>query len=514
MEIVNRNRWLLFRIIVPAFPEVNIFTRQAQKTTALGPVIIATSADKVWGWRVEVIDENNYKGPCGRDGLPDHKRLQEENPADVVGFYCGLTSTMERVWKLAKFYQEAEVFTLAGGWHALYCAEETLKHNINIIVRGEGEIAIQQTLRALREKESLEDISGISFLKEGRVKTNAPGMLRVDLNDLPYPDFGLLKYAKKIKVYPIGRIRGCSNICEFCSVKGKPHWASPKYFFDTVKWLVETREAIDLFIVDDRSEEDSQGMIEFFEMIADQYGRRLRFTIQVSLEVAKNVKLLAAMRKAGVRTLCIGYESPIDKQLKTMHKKYTSSEMIELTKIIKSFGFQIHQMLIFGYPPEEKEELISTKEMIRLFEDFIRKSKPDTLQVLSPVPLPGTGLRKRLQRDGRIFPAELVSWNRYDGSFACFMPDGDMTIQQLQEIPKKLMRRFYDPLSLFRAIIRILVFPVDYFVRGWSSWRRGFKKDVTKYGGHLLIQRWQKRQQGKDYIRKLENYQSEQTNKK
>ena len=60
------DKWPLFRLIIPAFPEVNIFSRVASKTTALGPVMVATAASKLWGWRVEVIDENNCNGvPSG-----------------------------------------------------------------------------------------------------------------------------------------------------------------------------------------------------------------------------------------------------------------------------------------------------------------------------------------------------------------------------------------------------------------------------------------------------------------
>ena len=50
------NKCSLFRLIIPAFPEVNIFSRVAKKTTALGPIMVATAASKLWGWRVEVID--------------------------------------------------------------------------------------------------------------------------------------------------------------------------------------------------------------------------------------------------------------------------------------------------------------------------------------------------------------------------------------------------------------------------------------------------------------------------
>jgi len=107
IKMIDKNDWPLFRMVIPAFPEINIFTRQARKTTALGAIIVATAANKLWGWRVEVIDENNYrKGPRDSNELPDHAVLQREHPATVVGFYCGLTSTIERVWELPEFYHQ------------------------------------------------------------------------------------------------------------------------------------------------------------------------------------------------------------------------------------------------------------------------------------------------------------------------------------------------------------------------------------------------------------------------
>ncbi len=83
---VNSTKWPLFRIVVPKFPNINIYTRAAKTTTDLGSVMLATVANKLWGWRVEVIAENNYSGPKDKDGLPNHELLQKENPADVVGF--------------------------------------------------------------------------------------------------------------------------------------------------------------------------------------------------------------------------------------------------------------------------------------------------------------------------------------------------------------------------------------------------------------------------------------------
>jgi hypothetical protein len=83
------------RIVVPAFPAFNIYSRIARCTTALGPSALPPPpADE--GWDAEVIDENNLGryGPRTEGGGADHERLQQERPADVVGLYGGLTSTI------------------------------------------------------------------------------------------------------------------------------------------------------------------------------------------------------------------------------------------------------------------------------------------------------------------------------------------------------------------------------------------------------------------------------------
>jgi len=519
LKIENTGEWPLIRLIAPAFPEVNIFTRYANKMTSFGLIMVATIASKVWGWRVEVIDENNYRGPRDKRGLPDHHVLQREKIASVVGFYCGLTSTMERVFELAEFYKKQGATTLAGGWHVHYCPEEALSRNIDVVVHGDGEVVIRQILGALTGTLIADipgisfwfiaDIPGISFLEAGQIKTNAPIMLEVsNLDELPYPDFGLLRYARKINYYPIGRIRGCGMNCEFCSVKGKPRWATAQHLFNTVSWLVETRKARYFFLVDDRLEQDVQSTIEFFRLVARKYGNRLRFTVQIRLEAAKNTELLEAMKAAGVRTVCVGYESPIDEDLKTMRKGYLSSHMIEWTKILRRY-FWVHGMFIFGYPAKEGEESIrlGAQETARRFKRFISQAKIDSIQVMHAVPLVGTDLRARLEKQGRIFPLEFVRWSKYDGNYVCFMPDG-MTLAEFQETPLRIMKWFYGPFGFLKVSLRTVAFPLDFLIRGWHRWRRGWWRDVVNYGGHLLIQRWHRKQRVDTFVATLQQYQN------
>src|SRR3972149_10964088 len=114
----SKNRYRL-RIVIPAYPAFNIYSHIAKKTTALGPVCVASAVNKMEKWDVEVIDENNLGrfGPRADSGGADHEFLQKQRPADVVGLYGGLTSTIPRLCKIARFYKDKGVCVIAGGQH-------------------------------------------------------------------------------------------------------------------------------------------------------------------------------------------------------------------------------------------------------------------------------------------------------------------------------------------------------------------------------------------------------------
>jgi len=500
--LTKTDRWPLIRFVASVYPRVNIFTKS--RVPPLGLINVATAANMVWGWRVEVIDENNYRGPRDKNGLPDHARLQAENPAAIVCFYCGLTSTMDRVFELSEFYHGQGAFIIGGGWHAHFCPDEVLSHGFDVVAHGEGELVIRDIILAWREKNDLAGIPGISFLNGGAVKTNPPASLELpDLSDLPYPDFGLLRYARPIKTYPISRVRGCRMKCEFCSVKGAPRWASPEHIFGTIRWLVETRGAKRFFFVDDRLEENPAGLLEVLRLIREKYGDRLRFTAQIRLETAKETELITAMSQAGVRTVCVGYESPDARDLKTMHKGLPAQKMIEWTLILRRL-FMVHGMFIWGYPSKEPAS-ISVPEAIKGYKSFIRRARITSIQVLHPVPLVGTELRARLEEQGRVFPLKLVPWNMYDGSFACFVPK-NMTLKELQNAPIQIMDWFYSRWSFWRIPFRTLAFPIHYLFSGWRNWHDSWLREIIRYGGHRLVLRWQRDNGDVSFVKRLEGW--------
>ena len=162
-------------------------------------------------------------------------------------------------------------------------------------------------------------------------------------------------------------------------------------------------------------------------------------------------------------------------------------------------------MFIFGYPLKEKITNINAKERMKRLKKFIRQCRLNSIQVLRPIPIVGAELRSRMEREGKLFPLEIVPWSKYDGNYICLRHD-DMTLKELQELPIKIMRRFYDPLSFIRIALKTIACPFDYLIRGWEQWYRDWRNDIVKFGGHLLIKRWLKHYESQSFLKKLKNF--------
>ncbi len=489
------------RIVIPAYPAFNIYSRIARVTTALGPISVATAVHEVEGWDVEVIDENNYRrsGPRNERGLPDHETLQGIRPADVVGFYGGLTSTIPRLYELARFYRERGATTVAGGQHFVdENLAEGLHNGIDIVVMGEGEETIKELLGAFEGRVRRDQIRGIAYLQGDEVVQTEGREPLTDFDKFPLPDFSLVRYAK-IRLFPVGRIRGCGMDCEFCTVKGKPRPSTPERFLAHISSLHETFGAKRFFIVDDLFGQDRPETLRLCRLLRDyQRGIHKRFdiTVQIRLDRGKDQELLRAMREAGVNAVAIGFESPIPEELKAMNKRLKPEDMISLSRLYHRAGFLIHGMFIFGYPREKGSLLrIPAKERVRHFRRFIQKAKIDTIQVLLPVPLPGTELTQRLKEENRIFFKEALGWEYYDGNFPLFVPDEPMTPEEMQQSIHQVMGRFYRFRSMFHVGLNILSFPIlllylHNIKGGWWKWYRGWRNSLKRFGGWLILRGW------------------------
>jgi len=268
---------------------------------------------------------------------------------------------------------------------------------------------------------------------------------------------------------------------------------------EQVAALVEAHGARYFFIVDDLFGQRREDALRLCGLMAEYQraiGTKLDFAVQIRLDRAKDTELLQAMRAASVTTVCIGFESPIPEELAAMNKHVKPEEMVAMTKIYHQAGFLVHGMFIFGYPlPPGAELKLSVRERVKAFRRFIRRGRLDTIQLLLPVPLPGTEMTERLAAQGRIFPREVIGWEYYDGNFPLFQPDPPLTPEQMHAALRQIMGRFYRFRHIFGVAINILIFPAMIFsvfnLRvGWRHWHRAWRNTLIRFGGWMVFKNW------------------------
>ena len=500
--MASRTGRRIFRMVIPRYPAFNVFSSIAHKTTALGPICVATAISRLPGWDVEVVDENNYHfpGPVDRTGLPDHLALQRIRPAEVVGFYGGLSCTIPRLFELTRLYGHAGAFTIGGGHHLDFLPEEALREGLDVVVHGEGEETACEVIKSWEQRSGFDSIPGISRLSRGQLTSTAARPPIRDFNQLPLPDFGLLRFAR-LRIFPINRTRGCGMNCEFCSVRGKARSASPERLMAQLSYLAETFQARQFFVVDDQFAQDHRETVRFCELLSSyskSMGVDFRLAVQIRLDCGRDEELLRAMRKCGIWFVAIGIESPIDEELQAMGKRIQAAEMVEMVNCYHRFGFHIHGMFIFGYPMQPGVVFnMPAQERVRHFKRFFRRARLDSVQVLTPVPIPGSALRARLEREGRVLPSREIGWEYYDGNFPIIMPDEPLTPDSVHTSIQQLMSEFYGLRRLIGVMLHTLRFPFAMLplvnIRtSWQRWYRAWFNDVLGSVGYFIVRNWKR----------------------
>ncbi|UCC95972.1 MAG: hypothetical protein JSW40_04280, partial [Candidatus Omnitrophota bacterium] len=195
-------------------------------------------------------------------------------------------------------------------------------------------------------------------------------------------------------------------------------------------------------------------------------------------------------------------------------------DMVALTKVFHKFGFLVHGMFIFGYPMNGKVNFkMPAEDRLKLFRKFVKKVKLDTIQVLLPVPLPGTELRHRLTKENRIYPDKDVGWEYYDGNFPLFEPDEPMTAEDMQLAIRKIMGKFYRFRYMFMLGLNIFSFPALLFFlhnirSGWRRWYRSWRNNLARFGGWIIIKGWSREFKKGEFSRKLMKAQEHLKNRK
>ncbi|PWB49679.1 MAG: B12-binding domain-containing radical SAM protein [Candidatus Methanoperedenaceae archaeon] len=332
-------------------------------------------------------------------------KLLEIRP-DVVGI-TAMTTTFPSALRASKITRKAlpDAKVVLGGVHPTIEPGTTLESRyVDFVVRGEGEVVMEQLMTELEKGGNISQIEGLSYKHNGEVILKSKSPL-VDINSLPMPDYGSFpvnEYIKHnqslrdIRCISVLATRGCPYPCSFCAVKETMgvRWRakSPEKVVDELEYLKNKYDLEGFWFKDSILNMNRKWTSQFCEEIIK---RKLDIIWQCNTRVDLiREEELKLMVKAGLTELDLGIETGSPDSLKTLKKKVTiqqTKEAVRLAKkYVKVFGF-----FMIGIPGETIDDVKMTFELAKELE--LDRSTWSIFQ-----PLPGSELYESSLKEGTI----------------------------------------------------------------------------------------------------------------
>jgi hopanoid biosynthesis associated radical SAM protein HpnJ len=287
------------------------------------------------------------------------------------------------------------------GPHVTVLPEKSLRECpvIDFVARKE----FDHTVVEYAQGKPLEEILGISYLKNGEVVHTADRPQIQDLDALPHVtdvykrDLDVTRYNVPFLLNPYVSLyttRGCPAQCTFClwpqTLSGHP-WRK-RSTDDVAREMAKVKEywpnVREFFFDDDTFNIQKVRTIELCAKL-----KPLGLTWSCTSRVTTDFETLKAMKEAGCRLLIVGYESGDAQILKNIKKGATVERARQFTKDCHKLGLVIHGDFILGLPGE-------TRETIRNTINFAKELDVETIQVSVAHAYPGTELYDYAVKNG------------------------------------------------------------------------------------------------------------------
>jgi anaerobic magnesium-protoporphyrin IX monomethyl ester cyclase len=420
------------------------------------PVGLAALASFLEQSRIEVdiLDCNALE--IGWDGLADE--IRKRTPR-AVGVSSSMTCFVPEAFRCLEIAKQTDpgILTVGGGTQFTLAPDESFRRcqSLDCIVRGDGEHTTLELLSQLGQTQPhLEQVLGLSFQRSGEVVHNASRPPIQDLDQLPLPAWHMLpmdEYA--LPVIPPGwgnyaivvTTRGCPFRCSFCS-PCKAHapyramsaervlamldelyhdYGTRVFWFSDLSFNVDTQ----------RTEQILDGIIE-----------RGWTDAHIALDGTRNdliirdQHLLPKMKKAGVFLICLGVESPFERDLEEYQKGSTSREARQAVTLVKKSGIHTWCFFMVGNLRHTEQDILKTLE-------YAKQLDPTIAIFTLVTPVPGTDFYNDMLEEGRI---EEFDWSKYDLGHPVMCTD-HVSRERLLDLYEQCFSGFYSrPLKIIR----------------------------------------------------------------
>ena len=380
-----------------------------------------------------------------------------------------------------------------GGSHANVAGIETANNYdvFDIIAYGlDGEYIARDIVEKFKEKkynrevflsdsETLKNIKGIIYKKDGKVIRNPPKENIKDLDDLPLPArdlFPMERYIplpnqyKKLPLTNMVVIRGCPYFCSFCDQAGTgARRRSPQKVIEEIKECVERYGIKEISFWDDTMSYHKKWMKEFLDLLIKE-----NLDLVWSCYAAVNTvdkEILQLMRLAGCWNIFYGYETAIEElaeNIQTNKKNKNFERMKQVAKWTKEVGIEVRGSFLIGLPGE-------TPELAKQTVQNAIELDPDYAQFTLVCPYPGTKLSKEIEAGkwGKFITRDLEEYQCWN---VTWLPDGYKNPKELKDMERYAFRKFYlRPSYIFKRILKIRTFEdIKRYAKGGTALVKSF----------------------------------------
>lgn len=337
------------------------------------------------------------------------KKIKHYSP-QIVGIGCQSTLHAAEAQETACLVKKAnpEILVVMGGAHPSVMFEKLLQDkNIDLVIKGEGELTFWEIIRRFKQKKSLKKILGTN--------NNLPRPRIKNLDVLPFPARHLLpmeiyfQQARQKTNYNFGQrvmtmisSRGCPGSCVYCSVRtiwGRV-WRgrSAKNVVDEMEILIEIYGADEIHFLDDSIGVDKERLQQICREIIKR-DLKIRWTTPNGIAIwLLDKKLLKLMKRAGCYRLTFGLESGNQEILQDyIGKHYNFDQAKELIAFASRLGLWTIATFILGFPDETREQIEETI-------NFAMATDLDFAVFYLANPFPGTAMYDDFLNQGLLPP--------------------------------------------------------------------------------------------------------------
>ena len=312
----------------------------------------------------------------------------------VVGLYVNLMTKFNAL-KMIRIAKDHGCIVVLGGPEPPYYAQEYLARGADIIVRGEGETALQDLLPHLARHglNGLEAINGITFMGDQGVILTPERVMMPDLSANPWADREAIDLEAYMKVWKdhhgqssvsVIHARGCPYTCTWCShsVYGNTHRRrNPEDAAAELLWIKERYNPDLIWYADDVFGINHKWLFKYAEELK-QRGVRIPFEC-ISRADRLTEPVIETLANMGCFRLWNGSESGSQRVLDAMQRKVNAADVREKTKQLKQYGIETGMFIMLGY---EGEEIIDLTETVAHLKD----ANPDIFLTTVAYPIKGT----------------------------------------------------------------------------------------------------------------------------